>query len=144
MMSKHKARDGLDLRKGVNVKSLNKRREKLVQECRDKLLSIKSELLNRIREQKKAFLTRPQLVGDEADQTFSIIEEQNLLLSQERTQRMLMEIDGALERIVRGTFGVCEETEEFIEPDRLRLIPWTTLSIEGAEIRDARKKFYAK
>ncbi len=126
------------------MKMLNKRRDKLVQECRDKLLSIKADLINRAREQKKAFLSRPQLVGDEADQTFSIIEEQNLLLSQERTQKLLFEIDHALERIVRGTFGVCEETEEFIEADRLRLIPWTTLSIEGAEIRDARKKFYAK
>lgn len=126
------------------MKSFYKKREKLVQECRDKLLSIKSDLLNRVREHKRAFSTRPQLSGDEADQTFSIIEEQNLLLSQERTQKLLFEIDGALERIVRGTFGVCEETEEFIEADRLRLIPWTTLSIEGAEIRDARKKFYAK
>ncbi|OQW52440.1 MAG: hypothetical protein A4S09_08790 [Proteobacteria bacterium SG_bin7] len=126
------------------MKSINKKRERLAQECRDRLLALKSELINRVREQKKAFSTRPQLTGDEADQTFSIIEEQNLLISQERTQKLLLEIDGALERIVRGTFGICEETEEFIEADRLRLIPWTRLSIEGAEIRDARKKFYAK
>lgn len=123
---------------------MNRRREKLIQECRDKLLSLKSDLINRVRENKKEFSSRQLLTGDEADQTNSVLEENNLLLTQERIQKQLLEIDFALDRILRGTFGVCEETEEPIEAERLRLIPWTTLSIEGAEIRDAKKKFYAK
>ena len=32
-----------------------------------------------------------------------------------------------------GEYGVCEQTGEDIEPERLSSIPWTTLSIEGAE-----------
>ena len=36
------------------------------------------------------------------------------------------------------------ETEEEIEPERLRALPWTRLSIEGAEIRESMTKRYAR
>ncbi len=123
-----------------------KKRQDLIKECRDKLLSLKSDILNRVKIQQKEFTKRDfsSQSGDEADQTVFMLEENEFLLSQQRLQRQLIEIDLALDRILRGTFGVCEETEEIIEAERLRLIPWTTLSIEGAEIREARKKLYAK
>ena len=50
----------------------------------------------------------------------------------------------ALARIEQGTFGVCEETEEVIESERLLAIPWTRLSIEGAEIREAVSRRFAR
>jgi DnaK suppressor protein len=50
----------------------------------------------------------------------------------------------ALSRIESGTYGICEETEEQIEHERLLAIPWTRLSIEGAEIRESIKKRYAR
>jgi DnaK suppressor protein len=43
-----------------------------------------------------------------------------------------------------GAYGICEETEEMIENERLLAIPWTRLSIEGAEIRESLKKRYAR
>jgi DnaK suppressor protein len=49
-----------------------------------------------------------------------------------------------LGRIEKGTYGVCEETEEPIEVERLRAIPWTRLSIEGAELREALEHRYAR
>ncbi len=55
-----------------------------------------------------------------------------------------MEIEGALGRIEKGLYGVCEETEEIIEAERLLAIPWTRLSIEGAEIRESLGKKYAR
>ena len=54
-----------------------------------------------------------------------------------------MEIEFALARIEQGTYGICEETEEPIEVERLLAIPWTRLSIEGAEIREVMTKKYA-
>ena len=66
------------------------------------------------------------------------------LSQQERLRTQLVEIENALARIENGTFGVCEETEEFIEHDRLRAIPWTRLSIEGAEIRESVNKKFAR
>jgi DnaK suppressor protein len=62
----------------------------------------------------------------------------------ERLRAQLFEIDSALGRIENGSFGLCEETEEAIEPERLRAIPWTRLSIEGAEIRESMNKRYAR
>jgi DnaK suppressor protein len=62
----------------------------------------------------------------------------------DRLRSQLIEIESALARIENGSFGVCEETEEYIEPERLRAIPWTRLSIEGAEIRESVNKKYAR
>ncbi len=38
--------------------------------------------------------------------------------------RILKEIDRALQRVVRGSYGVCEACEEEISPARLKAIPW--------------------
>lgn len=117
--------------------------QKLVAECRSKLLATKAELLNRVKE------TRFQLDaddkgGDEADQTVRILAEQELLTRHDRLRTQLMEIENALARIENGSFGLCEETEEPIEAERLLAIPWTRLSIEGAEIRESQSKRYAR
>lgn len=45
------------------------------------------------------------------------------LLAQE--QDMLFEIDAAIQRIVAGKYGICEETGQPIAEARLRAIPWT-------------------
>jgi DnaK suppressor protein len=55
-----------------------------------------------------------------------------------------LEIESALARIERGSYGVCEETDEPIEIERLRAIPWTRLSIEGSEIREALSRRYVR
>lgn len=82
--------------------------------------------------------------GDEGDQTIRVLAEQEFLSMHERLRSQLMEIESALARIESGAFGYCEETEEEIEPERLRAIPWTRLSIEGAEIRESVNKRYAR
>jgi len=75
--------------------------------------------------------------GDEADQTLKILAEKDALRTQKRLRETLLEIESALYRIQNGLFGICEETEEFIEPERLLVIPWTRFSIEGAETRES-------
>ena len=50
----------------------------------------------------------------------------------------------ALARIEQGCYGVCEETGEIIESERLMALPWTSLSIEGAEIREAINKKHVR
>lgn len=115
----------------------------LVQECRAKLLNSKAELLNRVKEA-RLDLNNDDKGGDEADQTVRVLAEAEFLNMHDRLRTQLMEIESALARIENGTFGICEETEEFIEPERLRAIPWTRLSIEGAEIRESVNKRYAR
>lgn len=114
-----------------------------ITECRDKLLSEKERLLNQ-RSSQKRDLARFEFGGDEADQSMRMIDEQSSLQHMERLRLKIFEIDQALLRIQTGDFGFCEETGELIEVDRLKAIPWTRLSIEGAEIREAQDKRYAR
>lgn len=117
--------------------------EKLVKECRAKLVQTKTELLNRVKEAKSNF-DNGDRGGDEADQTVRVLAEQEFLNMTDRLRNQLMEIESALARIENGSFGLCEETEEVIEPDRLKAIPWTRLSIEGAELRESVNRRFAR
>jgi DnaK suppressor protein len=117
--------------------------EQLLKECRSKLLQVKAEILNRVKEARND-LNSDDRGGDEADQTVRVLAESELLNMHERLRYQLIEIESALARIENGTYGVCEETDEVIEVERLRAIPWTRLSIEGAEIRESMNKRYAR
>ncbi len=78
--------------------------------------------------------------GDESDLAVAHQEEHNFLVTQGRMKSQLLEIEFALSRMEKGTYGFCEETDEPIETERLLAIPWTRYSIEGAEIREAMTK----
>lgn len=117
----------------------------LVIKCRDKLLAAKAEILNRVRESRQDLYNADDAKGgDEGDQTMRALAESEFLSMHERLRKQLMEIEMALSRIEKGLYGICEETEEPIEAERLLAIPWTRLSIEGAEIRESLKKRYAR
>ena len=136
------------LAKGTNggymAKSIgNKITEKVIKDCRDKLLKSKMDLLNRVREAREK-LDLGEKGGDEADQTMRLLAEQEMLNQNDRLRSQLYEIESELGRIENGSFGLCEETEEIIEVERLRAIPWTRLSIEGAELRESVNKRYAR
>lgn len=112
--------------------------KEFITECRHQLLSIKEQLLNQFRSNQADFHTR-ETGGDEVDQSMSLLAENQLFASQQRIRHQLLEVEMALARIEKGSFGICEETLEPIELERLQAIPWTRLSIEGAEIREAQK-----
>lgn len=114
--------------------------EAFIEVCRAGLLTAKADFLNRFQAHLVDFRERePGGGGDEADQTMSILAENQMFAAQQRLRGQLLEIEMALMRIERGSFGICEETEEPIERERLLAIPWTRLSIEGAEIREAQR-----
>lgn len=115
----------------------------LISVCKQKLLNAKADLMNRAKQAAKDFNQIDKASGDEIDQSAAHQEEHTFLVNQTRIKEQIIEIDFALARIQQGTYGVCEETEERIERDRLLAIPWTRLSIEGAEIRENSKKKYA-
>lgn len=116
--------------------------QNIIEQCRSSLIQLKREVLNRFQYAQKEF-TFTERSGDEIDQTVALLEENSFLINQERLRNQLLEIEFALARIEQGKFGICEETEEPIETERLLAIPWTRLSIEGAEIREAMTKKYA-
>jgi len=117
----------------------------LLEKCKQKLITAKADILNRVRESRQdLYNTEDAKGGDEGDHTMRALAESEFLSMHERLRKQLMEIELALSRIDKGIYGICEETEEPIEADRLLAIPWTRLSIEGAEIRETIKKRYAR
>ena len=117
--------------------------KELMEECKEKLLMTKEDLLNRVSSIRKNLYIEEK-GGDEADQTARVLNEKDVLGQYDRVKKQLIEIEQALARIENGTYGICEETEEIIEKDRLLAIPWTRLSIEGAEIRESLGRKYAR
>lgn len=78
--------------------------------------------------------------GDVGDHARALQEETMSLAQRNKLLQEVHEIDLALNRIKQGTFGVCEETGTEIEDKRLNAIPWTRLSLEGAEIREIEQR----
>jgi len=116
----------------------------LISECKERLLNAKRDILNRVRNAAQEYRSMDRSGGDEADQTMSVLREHEFLSDQERMRAQLMEIEFALARIEHGVYGICEETDEPIEIERLRALPWTRVSIEGAEIREAMRQRFAR
>jgi len=116
----------------------------IVIECKRKLILMREELLNRMRGTKLEITAHDKMAGDEVDQTVAQAFENEFASRQSRIRHQLLEIENALGRIQRGEFGFCEETNEPIEADRLLALPFTRLSIEGAEIREAVAKRFAR
>jgi RNA polymerase-binding transcription factor DksA len=53
-------------------------------------------------------------------------------------ERLLREVNGAIQRIKDGQFGICELTGQPIETERLEAEPWTPYSIAGQHQAEAR------
>lgn len=123
---------------------MGKLSKNLIEECKGKLLETKEDILNRIKDAREDLSKDEGKGGDEGDQTVKALAESQFLRLNERFRKQLMEIEMALHRIENGSYGVCDETEELIEDERLLAIPWTRLSIEGAEIRESLRKRYAR
>lgn len=111
--------------------------KKFVTECKKQLLKLKADALNRTSGAKEQLGYADSRGGDIADQTVKVLAEEEFLRMSNRLRLHLQEIEYALARIESGIYGLCEETEEPIEQDRLLAIPWARLSLEGAELRDS-------
>lgn len=60
------------------------------------------------------------------------------LLSSE--QEALKEIEAALQRIYKGTYGICEVTGQSIAPERLEAVPFTRFSLEGQRQHESQSR----
>lgn len=88
-------------------------------ETRDFLLSRQNDLVKDAREEQPAFSLHMADAGtDSFDRDFALSR-----VSSE--QDAVYEIDEAMMRIRRGTYGVCELTGKPIERERLEAVPWT-------------------
>jgi RNA polymerase-binding protein DksA len=84
----------------------------------------------------EAFNPLPRGGNDPTDIAEEEIERETLLAALAHEQAELVEIEAALQRIQRGTYGICEATGLRISPERLRAVPWTRFCQSAAQRRD--------
>jgi DnaK suppressor protein len=54
----------------------------------------------------------------------------------ENSEQVLSEIDAALERVEKGTYGICVKCGKTIPPERLEVHPWASLCIDDARLAE--------
>ena len=119
---------------------MSQKRQKLYDDCRVKLLKVREETLNGLTALNPSLAT--EMVGDEADLASAHISQTQALNQRDKLLAKIKEIDEALGRMENKSYGICEETGDEIEEKRLQAIPWTRLSLEGAEVREREQKRY--
>ena len=62
----------------------------------------------------------------------SIYEWELNLARRERLEEKIGALESALERLKKGTYGICEECGEKIDPERLQILPQTALCVRCA------------
>jgi RNA polymerase-binding transcription factor DksA len=71
-----------------------------------------------------------------ADMGSDSFELENTLGLMDSERRILREIEDALDRIERGTYGICEGGGEFISKARLEAIPWARYCVPCASLSE--------
>ena len=108
-----------------------------------KLIDKKAEIQNRPHTSRQSlFLLGKEKGGDQADQVSRLQEERRYTEQIQRDDLLLEKVIMALKRMESGEYGVCQQTGDEIELNRLHSLPWTTLSIEGAEIEESEKRSF--
>lgn len=69
-----------------------------------------------------------------ADSAQSTAERNKVLAVIERLRENLHDVDLALEKIEKGTFGICERCGEPINPERLEAIPYARLCMKCKQL----------
>ena len=75
--------------------------------------------------------------GDMADQASGNNEVHIALRLRQTDAKILQAIEEALQRIEKGTYGICRDCGNHIAPARLQAIPWTRVCIDCKEKQKA-------
>src|ERR1035438_2561953 len=77
---------------------------------------------------------------DELDRIQDTQERELAIGALDRNSTFLREVREALSRIDAGTFGICVDCEESINPKRMAALPWASSCIACQEIADSERK----
>jgi len=79
---------------------------------------------------------------DDTSPTFKAFDEGSEVMSKEansqlaiRQEKFIRDLKNALIRIENKTYGICRVTGKLIRPERLRIVPHATLSIEAKNMQ---------
>lgn len=91
---------------------------------------------------KSAYLNDGNNGTDDTSPTFKSFEEGSATMSKEansalaiRQEKFIRDLNNAITRINNKTYGICRVTGKLINPERLKLVPHATLSIEAKNMQ---------
>ncbi len=107
-------------------------------ELKERLLALKNDLKNRINENAK----RVQMyeTGDEGDCSNAVSMKNTLYDLLERDRMTLIEVEEALYRIEKGTYGICEMCGEEIEIERMKAKPTARYCIKCRSVVESKRR----
>ena len=89
-----------------------------------------------------AYLNTSTNGTDDTSPTFKSFEEGSATMSKEansalaiRQEKFIRDLKNAITRINNKTYGICRVTGKLINPERLKLVPHATLSIEAKNMQ---------
>lgn len=84
--------------------------------------------------------TDVEAYSDLSDQASAEFDQSFVIRLKEREQKLLKKIDGALERIAKNTYGICDGCGEEIPYQRLKARPVTTLCIDCKTLQEEQER----
>jgi RNA polymerase-binding transcription factor DksA len=115
---------------------------KEIAEFKDRLLTLRERVsgeYSTLSRDNMAANQRDPSLSDQGTDTFDREMELNMMGSE---QEVLFEIDAALRRIEKGTYGICELTEEVIPKERLMALPYVRYTVQAqSELERGRARF---
>lgn len=108
--------------------------KKQLEHFKSKLLEARNKILNSgVLSNYEDLHIKSDDLADEADLASNTINQQVSFSIRDREMNKLRRIDAALGRIEDGSYGICIESGEEIEPKRLETQPWAEFCLEVAE-----------
>lgn len=110
--------------------------KKVLKQYEKRLLEERQKLLSKLNLEKEAFgdLIKNE-VGDPIDKAFNQWEKDRAIDISEADKKQLLEIDGALSRVLSGNYGMCIICNDEINPLRLEAIPWALTCVDPRKCR---------
>ena len=93
-----------------------------------------TRLQDELRKQQIASQDHPTTGNHMADDATDVAEQAKTLALRTHLEGMLKDVERAMARIEKGTYGRCEKCGKPIGDERLRAVPWVILCIEHAKI----------
>jgi DnaK suppressor protein len=100
---------------------------------RERMLEEREAVLSRVRARVELATPPENHYPDEMDEASSNQELALLFRLADKEQKLIKEIDAALDRIEDGSYGLCEGTGEPIGYRRLLVRPWARFSVQYKE-----------
>lgn len=117
--------------------------QKMLNKYKKLLLEEKQKVMNNSRKNLDDIKIDVDDLPDETDLAATEVSQTLAFKLRDRERLLLAKINQALAKIEEGTFGICEECEEPIEPRRLEARPVSTLCIACKEKEEHREKIFA-